>query len=153
MRHLREELEEKVRVAQESEAQAKVEETFLTNRVAQLNSDIEKMRGQVQSADDRAAAANAKVETAEAQVAAFEKEMEEMAIEAVYLVWSYNRSVDLSLLGDPSIVARFETKLAAEESAKAQAQLVVSEGRVPEADPVVVMEVDVPLETSEIVKA
>lgn len=34
MVHLRKELEEKVRVAQESETQAKVEEAFLTNKVA-----------------------------------------------------------------------------------------------------------------------
>lgn len=60
--------------------------------------------------------------------------------------------MDLSFLGDPSILARFETKLAAEESAKAQAQLAVSEGRVPEVNPVVVMEVDVP-ETFEVPKA
>lgn len=66
MKRLREELEEKVQVAQESEAQAVVEETFLTNRVAQLTSDLEKMRGQVESPKSRAAAAEAKVGVAEA---------------------------------------------------------------------------------------
>lgn len=76
-----------------------------------------------------------------------------MAMDAVYLVWSYNRSVDLSFLADPSIHARFETRLAAKESAKAQAQLAISEGRVPDVDPVVVIEADVPSETSEISKA
>ena len=133
MVHLREELEEKVRVAQESETQAKVEEAFLTNKVAQLNTDLEKMRG-------RAETAEAKEAVAEAKVVASEKEMEGVAVEAIYLAWSHNRSMDLSFLGDPSVLARFETKLAAE----APARLAVSEGRVPEADPVVVIESEVP---------
>ena len=68
------------------------------------------------------------------------------------MVWSHNRSVDISLLGDPKMLARFETKLAAEESAKAEAQLAVSEGRIPEVGPVVVIEVDVS-ETSKILQA
>lgn len=47
---------------------------------------------------------------------------------------------------EPSLLARFETKFAAEESAKAQQ--AVSEGRIPEVDPIVVMEVEVPPEAS-----
>lgn len=76
-----------------------MEETFLTNRVAHLSSDLEKMRGKVESTEGKAAAAEARVEAAKAQVAASEKELEGMAMEAVYLVWSHNRSVDLSFLG------------------------------------------------------
>ena len=130
--HLRKELEKKVRVSRESETQAKVEEAFLTNKVAQLNTGLEKMRS--------------RAETAEAKVVASEKEMEGVAVEAIYLGWSHNRSMDLSFLGDPSVLARFETKFAAEESAEAQARLAVSEGGVPEADHVVVIEAEVPPE-------
>ena len=103
----------KVRVAQESEAQEKVEETFLINKVAQLNSELDKMRGRVESAEVRATAGEAKAGAAEAQVAASEKEMEGVAVEAIYLAWSHNRSMVLSFMGDPSILALFETKLAA----------------------------------------
>ena len=128
--NLRNELEEKVRVAQEAETQAKVEETFLANKVTQLTSDLTEMRG--------------KVESAEARVKAAEEEMEGVATEALYLAWTYNRLMDLSFLGDPSMLARFETKLAAEESAAAQAQKAASEGKVPELDPVVEIEAEVP---------
>ena len=128
LKRLREESDERVRLAQESEARVKLE--------------LERTR-------IRADAAEAKVKTAEAKVAASEKELAEMALDAVYLVLSYNMSVDLSFLADPSIHARFKTRLAAEESAKAQAQLAVSESRVPKADPVVVMEAEVPPETLE----
>lgn len=143
---LRENMEEKVWVSQESETQTKVEETFLTHKVAQLNSELEKMRG-------RAEAAKANVVAAEDKVVASEKEMEGVAMEAIYLAWSHNRSMDLLFLGDPSILARFETKLNAEEFAEVQARLAVSESRVPEADPVVVMEVEVPPEASKTPKA
>lgn len=67
-----------------------------------------------------------------------------MATEALYLAWTYNRSMDLSFLGDPSMLARFETKLSAEKSAVAQAQQAASEGKVPELDPVVEIEANVP---------
>ena len=70
--------------------------------------------------------------------------MERAATEALYLAWSYNRSMDLSFLGDPSMLARFETMFAAEESAAAQARKAASEGKVPEVDPVVVIEAEVP---------
>lgn len=50
-------------------------------------------------------------------------------------------------------MARFETKLAAEESSVAQAQKAASEGRVPEVDPIVVIASEVPLEASEILQA
>ena len=89
-----------------------MEEAFLTNRVAQLNSELEKMKGRVESAEAKVAVAEAKVVAAEAQVVASEKEMEGVAVEAIYLAWSHNRSRDLSFLGDPSILARFEIKLA-----------------------------------------
>lgn len=49
--NLRKKLEEKVRVAQEAETQAKVEEAFLTNRVTQLTSDLTEMKGKVESAE------------------------------------------------------------------------------------------------------
>lgn len=45
-------------------------------------------------------------------------------------------------------MACFETKLVAEESAKVQVQKATSEGSIPKADPIVVMEVEVPLEAS-----
>ena len=131
---LREEMEKKVQAAQEAESQARVEEAFLTGKVAQLNSELEKMLG--------------RAEAAEALVVASEKEMEGVAEEALYLAWCHNRCIDLFFMEEPSMLARFETKLAAEESATAQAQLAVSEGRVPEVDPIVVMEVEVPSDTS-----
>lgn len=87
------------------------------------------------------------MESAEARVKAAEVEMEGVATKALYLAWTYNRSMDLSSLGDPSMLARFETKLAAEESAAAQAQKAASEGKVSELDPVVEIEAEVPSDT------
>ena len=89
-----------------------------------------------------------RAEAAKAQVVASEKEIEGVAEEALYLAWCHNRSMDLSFMEEPSLLARFETKLAAEESATTQTQLAVSEGRVPEVDPIIVMEVEVPSDTS-----
>ena len=136
MRRLHEESNEKLRLAQESEAQLKLE--------------LEQTRVRAEAAEAKVRTTESQVKTAEAKVAASEKELAEMAMDAVYLVWSYNRSVDLSFLADPSIQARFETRLAAEESAAAQARLAVSEGRVPEVDPIVVMEAEFPPEASKI---
>ena len=130
---LREELEEKVRVAQEAETQAKVEEAFLSNKVTDLTSDLAKMKS-----------------WAENRVAEVEAEMEGMAMDALYLAWSHNKSMDLSFAEDPSMLARFETRFSAEASAAAQAEKATSEGRVPEVDPVVVIEADVPPEVSNI---
>lgn len=99
------------------------------------------MRGQGETAEAKEAAV-------EAKVVASEKEMEGVVVEAIYLAWSHNISMDLSFMGDPCVLAHFKTKLAAEESAEGQTRQAVSEGRVPEVDPVVVMEVEVPPEAS-----
>ena len=130
---LREELEEKVRVAQEAETQAKVEEAFLATKVNDLTSDLEKVKS-----------------WATARVAEVETEMEGMAMDALYLAWSHNKSMDLSFAEDPSMLARFETRFSAEASAAAQAEKATSEGRVPEVDPIVVIEADVPPEVSDV---
>ena len=79
---------------------------------------------------------------------ASEVEMEGVAKEALYLALYHNRSMDLSFMEDPNKLARFENKIYAEESAKAQAQQAVSEGRIPEVEPIVVMELEVPSEAS-----
>ena len=128
---LRRELEEKVRVAHEAEIQAKVEEAFLTTKVSGLTSDLEKMKS-----------------WATARVAEVEAEMEKMAMDALYLAWSHNKSMDLSFAEDPSMLARFETRFSAEASAAAQAEKATSEGRAPENDPIVVIEANVPPEVS-----
>lgn len=96
---LHEELEEKVWIAQESETQAKVEEAFFANTITQLTSDLTEMRGKAESAETKVTDAEDKVAAAEAKVKAFEEEMEGVATEALYLAWSYNRSMDLSFLG------------------------------------------------------
>ena len=89
---------------------------------------------------------------AEAKVKSADKELEGISIDAVYLylAWTNNRSMDLSFLEDPSALARFETRLSAEESAVAQARQAASEGRVPEDNPVVEIEADVPLAASNV---
>ena len=69
---LREELEEKIRVSQEAESQARVEEAFLTNKVAQLNSELEKVRGQKEAELEKM---RGRAEAAEAQVVASKTEM------------------------------------------------------------------------------
>ena len=130
---LRRELEEKVRVAHEAEIQAKVEEAFLTTKVSGLTSDLEKMKS-----------------WATARVAEVEAEMEGMAMDALYLAWSHNKSMDLSFAEDPSILARFETRFSAEASAAAQAKEATLEGRAPEKDPIVVIEADVLPEASNV---
>ena len=79
-----------------------------------------------------------------------DEELEGIAIDAVYVAWTHNRSMDLSFLEDPSVQARFETKLSAEASAAAQARQAISEGRVPEVDPVVEIEAEVPPTASNI---
>ena len=136
LRRLREESDEKLGLARESEDQ--------------LKSELGQARAKAKAESKAKAAAESRAEIAEAKVAASEKELEEIAMDAVYLVWSHNRSVDLSFLNDPSVQARFETRLAAEASAAAQARQAISEGRVPEADPVVEMEAEVPPEASNI---
>ena len=120
---------------------------------APLKLELERTRARADASEVKVRTAESQVKTAEAKVAASEKELAEMALDVVYLVWSYNRSVDLSFLVDPSIHARFETTLDTEESVVAQARLVISKGRVPEADPVIVMEAEVPTEASEIPQA
>ena len=128
---LRQELEEKVRVAQEAETQAKVEEAFLTTKVSDLTSELEKVKS-----------------WATAKVGEVETEMEGMAMDALYLAWSHNKSMDLSFAEDPSMLAKFETRFSAEASAAAQAEKATSEGRAPENDPIVVIEANVPPEVS-----
>ena len=130
---LHEELEEKVRVAQEAETQAKVEEAFLSNKVTDLTSDLAKMKS-----------------WAENRVAEVEAEMEGMAMDALYLAWSHNKLMGLSFEENPSMLARFETRFSTEASAAAQAEKAISEERVSEVDPVVVIEEDVLIEFSKI---
>ena len=69
-------------------------------------------------------------------------------MEAVYLAWCHNMSMDLKFMEEPSLLACFEMKLAAEESAKAQVQQAVSKGKISEVDPIEVMEVKVPPKAS-----
>lgn len=128
---LRQELEEKVRVAQEAETQAKVEEAFLTTKVSDLTSELEKVKS-----------------WATAKIGEVEIEMEGMVMDALYLAWSHNKSMDLSFAEDPSMLAKFETRFSAEASAAAQAEKATSEGRAPENDPIVVIEANVPPEVS-----
>ena len=123
-------------MAQESEAQIKLE--------------LEQTKVRAEATEAKVRTTESRAKTAEAKVEASEKELAEMAMDVVYLVWSYNRFVDLFFLADPSIHDRFETRLAAEESFVAQARMAVSEGRVPEADPVIMMEAEVSPESSEI---
>ena len=130
---LREELEEKVRVAQEAETQAKVEEAFLATKVNDLTSDLAKVKSWVK-----------------ARVAEVETKMQRMDMDALYLAWSHNKSMDLSFAEDPSMLARFETRFSAEASAAAQAEKATSEGRVSEVDPIVVIKADVPPESFDV---
>ena len=130
---LRQELEEKVRVAQEAETQAKVEEAFLTTKVSDLTSELEKVKS-----------------WATTKIGEVETEMEGMAMDALYLAWSHNKSMDLSFAEDPSMLAKFETRFFAKASAAAQAEKATSEGRIPEVDPIVVIEADVPPEASDV---
>ena len=74
-------------------------------------------------------------------------------MEAIYLAWCHNRRMNLTFREEPSLLAPFETNLAAEESTKAQTQQAVSEGKVPEVDPIFVMEVEVHPEASKTLKA
>ena len=129
LRRLREESDEKLRLAKESE---------------------DKLRSELEQAKAKARAESRARAVAEAKVAAANKELKGIAMDAVYLAWTHNRSMDLSFLEDPSVQARFETRLSAEEFAAAQAQQAISEGRVPNIDLVVEIEAEVPPTASDI---
>ena len=122
LKRLRKESDERVRLVRESEAQVRFE--------------LDKMRA-------RANADEAHAKAAEAKVVASGKELSEMALDAVHLVWSYNWFVDLSFLQEPTLETHFETRLA----------VVHSEGRALDANPIVVIEADVPSDAPEILKA
>ena len=130
LKRLREESEEKLRLAKESEDK-------LRSDLSKLQLELVRCRAKVEAESKARALAEATVKSAE-------EELEGIAIDAVYLAWTNNRSMDLSFLEDPSALARFETRLSAEESAAAQARQAVSEGRVPEVNPVVEIEAEVP---------
>lgn len=123
MKHLREDSDEKLRLAKESEDK--------------LRSELERTKAKLKAESKAKAVLAAKVKSAD-------EELEGIAIDAVYLVWTHNRSMDLSFLEDPSVQARFETRLSAKASAAAQARQAASEGRVPNIDPVVEIEAEVP---------
>ena len=154
MKRLREESEKESQQAKESE-------TKLRSELGKLQSELEKCRAQLKAEAKARASAEAQVKveaqaraSAEAQVAAeaqaralaeaADEELEGIGMDAIYLAWINNRSMDLAFLEDPSALARFETRLSAEESAAAQARQAISEGRTPEANPIVVIEADVP---------
>ena len=109
---------------------------------------MDKLRSELEQAKAKAESKARAV--AEAKVAAADEELEGIAIDAVYLAWTHNRSMDLSFLEDPSAQARFETRLSVEASAAAQARQAASEGRVPDVDPVVEIEAEVPPTASNI---
>ena len=144
MKRLREESEKELQRARESEAK-------LRSDLDKLQSEMERCRAQLEAEVKARALAEAQVKAeaqaralAEAKVKAADVELEEIAIDAVYLAWTNNRSMDLTFLEDPSALARFETRLSAEASAAAQARQAVSEGRIPEVNPIVEIEADVP---------
>ena len=136
MKRLREESEEKLRLANESKDK-------LRSDLGKLQLELAQCRAKLEAESKARALAEAKVKSAD-------EELEGIAIDAVYLAWTNNRSMDLSFLEDPSALARFETRLSAEESAAAQARQAVSEGRVPEVNPVVEIEAEVPPATSNV---
>lgn len=129
MRRLREESDESLQLARESE---------------------EKLRLELERARAKAKAESRTSAVAEAKVVASDKELERIAMDVVYLAWTHNRSMDLSFLEDPSDQACFETRLSAEASAAAQAQQAISEGWVPEVDLVMEIEAEVPQTASNI---
>ena len=150
MKRLREESEKELQRARESEAK-------LRSDLDKLQSEMERCRAQMEAEVKARALAEAQVKAeaqaralAEAKVKAADEELEGIAIDAVYLAWMNNRSMDLTFLEDPSALARFETRLSAEASAAAQARQAVSEGRVPEVNPIVEIEADVPPAASNI---
>lgn len=105
LKRLREESEEKLRLAKESEDKLRSDLGKLQSELAQCRAKLE--------AESRARALT------EAKVKSADEELEGIAIDAVYLDWTNNRSMDLSFLEDPSALARFETRLSAGESAAA----------------------------------
>ena len=144
MKRLREESERELQQARESE-------TKLRSDLDKLQSELEKCRAQIKTEAKARASAEAQVKAeaqaralAEAKAKAADEELEGIAMDAVYLAWMNNRSMNLTFLEDPSALARFETRLSAEESAAAQARQAVSEGKTPEANPIVEIEADVP---------
>ena len=158
MKRLREESEKESQQAKESE-------TKLRSELGKLQSELEKCRAQLKAEAKARASAEAQVKVeaqarasaeaqveveaqaralAEAKAKAADEELEGIGMDAIYLAWINNRSMDLAFLEDPSALARFETRLSAEESAAAQARQAISEGRTPEANPIVVIEADVP---------
>ena len=148
MKRLREESEKELQRSRESEAK-------LRSDLDKLQSEMERCRAQMEAEVKARALAEAQVKAeaqaralAEAKVKAADEELEGIAIDAVYLAWTNNRSMDLTFLEDPSALARFETRLSAEASAAAQARQAVSEGRIPEDNPIVEIEADVPPATS-----
>ena len=150
MKRLREESEKELQLTRESEGK-------LRSDLDKLRSELERYRAQAEAESKARSLAEAKVKAeskaralAEAQVKAAEEELERIAIDAVYLAWTNNRSMDLTFLEDPSALARFETRLSAEASAAAQARQAVSEGRIPEDNPIVEIEADVPPAASNI---
>lgn len=136
LKRLREESEEKLWLAQESEDK--------------LLSDLGKLRSELARWQAKAEAESKARAMAEARVKSADEELEGIAVDDVYLAWTHNRSMELSFLKDPSAQARFETRLSAEESAAAQARHAASEGRVPEANPVVEIEAEVPPSASDV---
>ena len=130
LKRLREESEEELRLTRESEGK-------LWSDLNKLQLEVERCRAQVEVESKARALAEAKVKAAD-------EELEGIAIDAVYLAWTNNRSMDLTFLEDPSALTRFETRLSAEASAAAQARQAASEGRIPEDNPIVEIEADVP---------
>ena len=107
MKRLREESEKELQQARESEAK-------LRSDLDKLQSKMERCRTQMEAEVKARALAEAQVKAeaqaralAEAKVKAADEELEEIAIDAVYLAWTNNRSMDLTFLEDPSALARF----------------------------------------------
>ena len=137
LKRLREESEKELRLTRESEGKLRSNLDKLRLELDKLQSELGRCRAQAEAESKARALAEAKVKAAD-------EELEGIAIDAVYLAWTNNRSMDLSFLEDPSALARFETRLSAEESAAAQARQAASEGRLPEDNPIVEIEADVP---------
>ena len=116
----------------------------LQSDLDKLRSDLDKLQLELERCRAQAEAEAKARALAEAKVKAADEELEGIAIDAVYLAWTNNRSMDLTFLEDPSALARFETRLSAEASAAAQARQAASEGRIPEDNPIVEIEADVP---------
>ena len=137
LKRLREESEKELRLTRESEGK-------LQSDLGKLRSDLDKLQLELERCRAQAEAEAKARALAEAKVKAAEEELEGIAVDAVYLAWTNNRSMDLTFLEDPSALARFETRLSAEESAAAQARQAASKGRIPEDNPIVEIEADVP---------